>query len=268
MDALRGSRGGLAKGAPKSQRSQWRRLNTTMAIAPAFNAREIELIIQSFPNGVDRQRLKLLPKILREWAATDLPPKLSSIPTKTRLARIKRLGKVSDCARELLQALDAAERNDEQFLIIAEMVRGSRDLPERLAELTRLGTRFQEIQDFLGNLSVAAATSGKTWKRGQGQPRKTVAAVVLMDIIAIYEWLTGEKATREVDRDTSKHKGPFWQFAVTIWPLVFHQGEASLSATLRNWRDAVKQKSTGTRSPLIVNIAMRHPRWRVFATGR
>ena len=232
-----------------------------MAIAPAFTPREVELIIRSLPEGLDQRRLKLLPKILREWARNDLPMNLSAIPAKTRLARIKRLGKVSDCARKLLQALDAAKRNDEWFLIIAEMIRGlGTDLPERLAERTKFQTQFYEMRSFLGKLSAAAAASEKIWEQGRGHPSNIIARRVLMDIIAIYEWLTGEKATRSVDAFTSKNTSPFWWFAVTIWPLIFGS-EKSLSATLKNWRDAVKQKRTGIRSPLIINIAMRHPTW-------
>jgi hypothetical protein len=84
-----------------------------------------------------------------------------------------------------------------------------------------------------------------------------------MDIIAIYEWLTGKKVTRLVDRDTKEDTGPFWRFAVTIWSMVFGSKEG-LSSTLRNWAHAVNQKLTGTRSPLILNIEMRHPTWGVF----
>ena len=186
-------------------------------MAVAFNAREIELIIQSLPNGADQRRVKLLPKILREWEIHHLPATLSTVPAKTRLARNKRLDKVSDCSRELLQALDAIKRNDEQFLITTEMVRGLRvDLPERLAEQTKA---WNEMQDLLRKLSIAAAASGKSWKRGRGQPRNTVAVLVLMDIIAIYQWLTGKRVTRRVDRGTYKDTGPFWQFAVAIWPV-------------------------------------------------
>jgi hypothetical protein len=234
---------------------------TTMAIVPAFNTREVELIIQSLPKRVDQRRLKLLPKILNEWVKTDLPLHLSTIPTKTRLARIKRLGKVSDCSRALLQALDTIEGNDEQFLIISEMVKGLRMLfPERLAERKKLETQFEEMRNFLGRISVAAAASANSWKQGRGHPRNIVAALVLMDIIAIYQWLTGKTVTRLVDRATYKDYGPFWHFAVAIWSRVFGS-KKGLSATIKNWAEAVKQKIHRTWSPLIGNIAMRHPSW-------
>ncbi len=215
-----------------------------MAVVPAFNAREVELIIRALPQGVDQRRIKLLPKVLHEWATTDLPPKLLIVPAKTKRARVKRLERVGNCAGSLLHALDAVEQNVEQFWIMREMLPAG-DLRVGPIELDNLENQFfQEIRDFLRRLSPAAIASARTWKQRQGHPFNIVAAQVLMDIIAIYEWLTGKKATREVDRDTSKDKGEFWQFAITIWPLVFRKGEASLSATMRNWRLAVNQKLT------------------------
>jgi hypothetical protein len=234
----------------------------------AFNASEVELVIHSLPNVVDHRRLKLLPKILREWARTDLPQHyLSTEPTKTKRERLERLRTVSDCAGKLSRALDTALCNDDHFLIIREMIRadGRRlDLTERLTETDRLQDQFHDMQQFLERLSAASAASAKIWKQSRGHPTNIVGRLVLMDIVAIYEWLTGKKATRRVDRDTGKDTGPFWKFAVAIWPLVFGKGKEGLSATLRGWDDAVKQKLTGTRSRLIVNIAMRRPTWGVL----
>jgi hypothetical protein len=179
--------------------------------------------------------------------------------------RSKRLETVNDCAKKLLQALEAAKRDDDQFLIILEMIRtDERRLPqlERLTERDVLKNQFQEARNFLRKLSAASAACGKIWKQPQYHTN-TIARLVLMDIIAIYEWLTDKKATRQVDRDTNKDTGPFWRFAVAIWPMVFGSMEG-LSSTMRNWASAVRQKLVGTRSLLIVNIAMRHPTWGVF----
>jgi hypothetical protein len=238
-----------------------------MAIAPAFNLHEVELIFQSLPDEVDQRRLKLLPKILREWAKTDLPPKLLTEPAKTRQQRLKLLKAISNYATKLSQALNTAKCSDDQFLIILEMIKADErrlGLTERQAERGNLANQFQGMRTFLRKISAAATTSEKTWKRSPGQPTKIVARQVLMDIIAIYEWLTGRKATRQVDRTSGKETGPFWSFAVTIWPMVFGTGKESLSATLKGWDHAVKHGLTGTRSALIENIAVRRPKWRVL----
>ena len=236
-----------------------------MANGPEFTDRDIQLILKSLPDGVDQRRLSLLPAILREWASTDLLVPLSMPSTKTGKERIKRLNAVKDCAIKLSHALDAADRNDELFWIMREMILADGD---RLTPTVRTNAenKIQEMRDFLTRLSFMSAESAKVWKKGRGQPRKLAASTVLMDIAAIYEWLTNERATREVDRDTKKDTGPFWKFAVAIWPLVFGNGQHGLSSTIKNWADAVKSKLSGTRSPLLANIAMRCPTWGIFPT--
>jgi hypothetical protein len=234
-----------------------------MANGPEFTDRDIELIIKSLPGGVDKRRLELLPKILREWAGTDLPLHLSILPIKTKKKRSTRLSSVDGCARRLSQALDAIDRNDERFWIIKEIIVAD---GQRLSQTKRvkLEDQFQEMKDFLGKLATASAASAKIWKQGRGQPRNVAASFVLMDIVAIYEWLTDKKATRRADRYTFKDSGPFWVFAGAIWPAVFGNGNYGLSAAIKNWDDARKKKLKGTHSPLLANIAMRHPEWGLF----
>jgi hypothetical protein len=87
----------------------------------------------------------------------------------------------------------------------------------------------------------------------------------LRDIAQIFEWLTGMKATRQVDRKGEGGKGdigPFWEFAKAIWPLVFRNGKHGLSNAMKNWAEARKKFDEG--SSLMANIALRHPIWGVF----
>jgi hypothetical protein len=68
-----------------------------------------------------------------------------------------------------------------------------------------------------------------------------------------------------VDREGKGGKGdagPFWDFAKTIWPLVFRNGTHGLSAAMKNWADA--RKRFGEESALMANIALRHPTWGLF----
>ena len=121
--------------------------------------------------------------------------------------------------------------------------------------------QFEELRHLLGTLATASAASAKFWKQGRGRPRNDPPSLVLMDIIAIYEWLTDKKATREVGRDTGKDTGLFWEFAKTIWPLVFDRGERGLSAAIQRWAGARKKKLKGARSASLRNIDMHHPDW-------
>jgi hypothetical protein len=62
----------------------------------------------------------------------------------------------------------------------------------------------------------------------------------MMDIAAIFEYLTEIEATRRVDRITHDEKGPFRDFAGAIWSILF-AGEDGLSAALKNWADGRKK---------------------------
>jgi hypothetical protein len=234
-----------------------------MTNAPKFSSQGIELILKSLPAGADHRRRELLPKILREWASAYLPMHLSMPSTKAQKGRIKRLKAVDVCARKLMQALDAVDSNDDQFWIMREMIvaDGQRLTP---AERAKRENQLHEMQGFLRKLARASGESAKIWNRGRGQPRNDAASLVLMDIVVIYVWFTGNKATRQVDRDTHKDTGPFWTFAAAIWPLVFDDGVYGLSAAIKNWDSARKKKLKGTRSPLLANIAMDHPGWGIF----
>ena len=148
-----------------------------MADAATFTDRHIELIRRSLPDGVDPQRLKLLPKILHEWAATDLQLHLSMPTAKKRGDRIKRLEALAASSTNLLQALDAVDRNDDQFWIMREMIAAD---GRRLSatERTRAEHHYQEMTDFLERLPSASIAAAKIWKEGRGQPRNNAASLV------------------------------------------------------------------------------------------
>jgi hypothetical protein len=120
-----------------------------------------------------------------------------------------------------------------------------------------------EHRDFLNRLKAAAESLEKRLKRGRGQPRNIVAYVVLLDLAAIFEWLTGVKARREVDRIEGIETGAFYNFCEAIWPLVFESGTDGLSTAMKNW--ASGHREYGEASALLANISGRYPSWRVFS---
>jgi len=234
-----------------------------MADAPTFTDRDIERIRQSLPDGLDPLRLELLPRILGEWAATDLPHYLPMPTAKERRDCVKRLKAVASSSAQLIKALEAIADHDDQFWIIREIiaVAGLRltDAQRHMSE-----KQFDETRDYLRKLSAASIAAERFWKRDRGQPPNDAASLVLMDVVAIYEWLTGRKATRQVDRVDGADSGPFWTFAAALWPPVFGKGDGGLSAAIKNWASAKKKKLKGTHSPLLANIALRHPGWGIF----
>jgi hypothetical protein len=227
-----------------------------MTPAREFTAKQITQIINSLPPGIPEARAELLPRILKDWSKVDLP-NYFSIDTGERVDLIKRLNTVSSAASKLSKALDAINRHDDSFWIIREAIKAD---GKRLTQKETKSRRrqFEYVCDFLIMLSSASDAAADACQIGRGKPRNNAASLVLMDVAAIYEWATKKKATRQ-DED-----GPFWIFAASIWPPVFEKGDVGLSSTLKNWAAAKKRKAKGTYSPLLSNIAMRHPEWGIF----
>jgi hypothetical protein len=124
------------------------------------------------------------------------------------------------------------------------------------AEFNRVKDDLAKVHDFLTRLAPIQFHTAKIPQRNY------VAYLVIGDIAVIFEWLTNTKATRQVDRDSSRDTGPFWRFAETIWPVVFRNGAYGLSSAMKNWAKA--RKKFQEESMVIANIALRHPTWGVF----
>jgi hypothetical protein len=226
---------------------------------PLFTARDVTLIASSLPEAADPRRRELLPQVLCDWSDNDLR---EHVGTGKRVApeRRKRVAAIGTCARDLLRALDEADQIDRAG-IAGEMVRsaGQDSLIAGWTEISELMQRLEEEVSFLNRLAEAA---DQTWKYGRGGPRNITAYLVMQDAAAIFEWVTIREPTREVDRDSHAEIGPFWKFLAAIWPVVFGSDDDGLSAAMKNW--ACLSKKHGEKSPLIVNIAMRHPTWGIF----
>jgi hypothetical protein len=92
--------------------------NGEIQTMPDFTHKQVELITRSLPDRVDRQRLKLLPQILREWASVELRNHLEAPSTTDRKRLIKQLKAVGTYARKLTQVLNVLHENSELLWII------------------------------------------------------------------------------------------------------------------------------------------------------
>ena len=109
--------------------------------------------------------------------------------------------------------------------------------------------------------TIAAAAAEPTWKPGKGQPRNDNAQLVLQDLAALFEYVTGLRASRLVDRDTREESGHFLNFARAVWPVVFGNGDFGLSSQHREWAD------DGSKSSMVISgIALRRPEWGITST--
>jgi hypothetical protein len=219
----------------------------------------INRITASLPAGISQHRLRLLPRILDEWSRTDLREHLSREPRATVRKRYEQLTKVGKCANHLRQALDATDERG-WFWIAHEIACENQPFSASREKVSETNERLTEEGEFLLKLAAATSRLMEREKLGSGQPRNIRAYLVMMDIAAIFEWLTGRKAARGVDRAHHTETGPFWRFAESVWPVAFGNSPG-LKAAMKNWAEARKLKE---QSRFLNNVAINHPTWGIF----
>jgi hypothetical protein len=226
---------------------------------PVFTPRDVHLIAISLPDTVDSRRRELLAEILPEWSYFELGEHLR-LQNPITPERSNLLQSIGQCAADLLHALKAVDEVDREVLAVEmALVAGESLLASGWTEINKLNTRIAEEASFLSNLEEAA----RNLKRGPGQPRKIAARLVMMDIAAIFEWLTDKRPTREGDVGfDAESDPPFWRFAAAIWPVVFGKGNFGLSSAMKNW--AEERREHGYESAVMFNIHMRRPEWGIF----
>src|ERR1700742_2150811 len=90
-----------------------------MISAATFARPEIRRLTESLPPTVDKRRLKLLPRILEEWAATDLKEHLSRKTRSVTNARNKRFAAVAKHTMTLAKALAELDGFDRFYIGIS-----------------------------------------------------------------------------------------------------------------------------------------------------
>jgi hypothetical protein len=152
------------------------------------------------PKPLCTRRCELLPQVLEEWERSALGEHLSREPRADFRKRIKKRDTVTKLARHLHESLDNLEQED-RYAIVLQMIRAERSTEEVSRK------KLEYLSEYLARVGDVQTT--EIWKPGPGQPRNVTAYFVLQDAAAIFEWLTGVQATREVDRDTGAEIGPF-----------------------------------------------------------
>jgi hypothetical protein len=229
-------------------------------VAPAPNwtrvAAELE---RALPQPVSKRRRNLLRKILKEWSRSDLREHLSRESRAVTRERLKKLQLIRDGAKNLQEAICTIESDDVAALVAQLLMTGGRHPHEfNRGELTQKSVELDQHFRFIAELSQIRPK--EFWKLGRGGPPNLQAYFVLQDAAAIYEWITGEAATRNVDRGTGTDVSPFFQFASVLWPIIFGKDIRGLKASMKKWAKWRHDE----RSALVVNIALRHPDWRLF----
>jgi hypothetical protein len=229
---------------------------------PQFSEHAVELIKASLPAGIDPRRLELLPLILNEWSRTDLREHLSRESRKIVRKRYNQLKNIGKYANDLWQELEALDQRGISW--IAQEITcedGNTLFSVSREKLSEMKERLEG--DFLRKLAAATVRLIEELDESLSgrRPRNIPAYLVMLDLAAIFEWLTDRKAARGVDRTDHTETGPFWRFAESVWPVAFGTTRG-LKAAMKNWAKA--RKSYHEHSSFLLNLPLRRPEWGIF----
>jgi hypothetical protein len=206
----------------------------------------LEAIVAALPPGAPPERAELLPAILRAWVREDLSKHLSREGRAAVRQREARLQAVNELAKALLQAVTALdERGSSEMALRPQMRRDRADIWN--VNLATADRRRDRAISWLHDLVQA-------FDEPQLEPPPDTKAeryLVMLDLAAIFELVSGEPATRRTGPDTGVPYGPFWNFAKALWSAVYGS-DRGLQNAMRIWAD-----HTSSQAKLIqVEVAM------------
>ncbi len=207
------------------------------------------------PYGSDPEIVNRLKYIFEDWCQIDLPEHRFATEKSALLPEtLKRLENVSDSAKAMIAALDAAKDEGDQDFVEFEIIKARGKITVR-AEWEAAAAEISAMRKTLVAVEAAAADSLAKLRPRKGRPMNAFGYLLLLDLAAIFEWVTGKKATRRVDRMTHEETGPFYEFARIVWPMVTSNGSDGFIAAWRNWADFSRKYRE--RSPIIANFKLR-----------
>jgi hypothetical protein len=240
-----------------------------------FSVQEIERLTAVLSDCSSRQKQTLLTQILSEWGRIDLEEHLNRTPPTQVLAERKQLEKLARRADELAQLISDLPP-DVRFAVAGwELEALSPIEPGSVVYGPKPNVGYQQIQKAdrrlseeparLKEIAAAASKVASIWEPVTLRHSTTIRYLVLQDLAAIFEYATGEKASRKVrvdpHPDAGHEYGAFWVFANASWQIVFGSTEG-LGYAIQWW--AAARAEYGEQSPVIRNVRLRHPEWRIF----
>jgi hypothetical protein len=225
----------------------------------------LNLIRLSLPSCINQWRLDLLPLILTEWGRAEVIEhwRQKPEPACVRRSRWVRGHAVEIGAGRLAEALGKLDEQDLQaiiFYLASPLDRYPQGLTTHNIEEAQ--RKLAAARELLPQLARATREACLPFVPRQGPARNDVPYLVLLDLTAIFEWLTSRKTPRgRFKRDPDEEQLPFHKFLEALWPLVF-ESDHGLSNAVKIWNS--HRKKYGDRSPLIANLALRHPEWGIF----
>jgi len=232
-----------------------------------FTADQLATMVGAFSGLMDDRVRTTLPLILEEWGRVDLSEHLARKTPEQLRKEQRQLEQVANLARELRDAL-AGLAAAARFTLASRLDATARAPKAEAAsnhEVQSAGTLRHLERRQLECLAQAAGATAGGWVPLPFRHTTVIQYLVLQDLAAIYEYVTGEIASRRVrgedHPEAGRDYGPFWDFAVVAWRIIFGSNKG-LSAALKRWAEARHRYDEA--SPVIANLALHHPEWRIY----
>lgn len=253
-----------------------------------FSKEAIDAIAAALPSGTDPARSALLPNILCAWAEEDLQEHLSRGGRATAREREKQLRRIGAQAQKLIDAVEALDHlGSLETAFQPQMRRAGTDLWD--TDIGAAKQRRDQAVSWLVDLAEIFNGSGNDPANDENpKPDKSTRSyLVILDLAAIFELVSGKEATRREDPSSGRTYGPFADFAASVWVQIFGNSRG-LSYGIRVWADEMSEQRKAAKaavneatravsrdlsdleryaieyrfghlSPLVANIQFRHP---------
>jgi hypothetical protein len=144
-------------------------MSIKIAVPVTLTDTDVALIAAALNVGANPHRLRLLPRVLREWVEVDLTEHASREEFRASTPhRADRCRRVARRSKELLNAIDAVIEADDLGLIANELGRADKSIPLR-EKYGHFSKKLMDHRDFLNHLQKAVESLQDQLKRGPGQ---------------------------------------------------------------------------------------------------
>jgi hypothetical protein len=238
-----------------------------------FTTLEIERLVAALSGG-HPSRVALLPLIFSEWGRTELAEHLRPPEPAAIQAEIKQLKELARAAKQTFDAISNLSP-DNRFAIAgwqlgiftlheADSETYAPNLNFNYKKVRKVARRLDQDAARLSEIAVAATQTAAIRKPLPMRHQTLVRYLILQDLAEISEYATGERASRKIRTEPHPQAGleygRFWDLASASWRVIFGSA-GGLSSAVQSWA-GVRTKH-GERSPVIWNIALRHPEWEI-----
>jgi hypothetical protein len=254
-----------------------------------FSEEAVDAMAAALASSTDPARSALLLSILRAWAEEDLHEHLSREGRAATRYRERQLQSAGTQAQKLIKSISALDRHSFfQTAFKPQMHHAGTSLWETdvAAARQRRDSAISWLVDLAGvfNGSENDAANGK--KPKPPPDRATRSYLILRDLAAIFELVSGEEPTRRIDC-CGRTYGPFAGFTADVWVQIFGNTRG-ISYAVRVWADEMARQQKAVEaavddasiklsrslsdaewdvienrfreySPFVANIQFRHP---------